>query len=101
MDYFQRNGSSLAKIQFANVLNGSNSSDLLYQSLKHLPEVQILNFSENALSVDDCKAIGKVLSEFKNVRELDLTNTKIQKTHGKEIADGLMRAKQLEILKIA
>lgn len=101
MDYFQKNGNSLTKLQFNDVFRYGNSSDLLYQSLKHLPEIQVLNFSQNSLSVEDCKAIGKVLSEFKNIRELDLTNTKIQKTHGKEIADGLMRAKQLELLKIA
>ena len=49
---------------------------------------------------EDCKAIGKVLSDFKNIRELDLSNTQISLEHSKEIADGLMRAKQLEIIKL-
>jgi hypothetical protein len=41
-----------------------------------------------------------VISDFKNIQELVLTNTGIDHLKGKEIADGLMRAKQLEILKL-
>ena len=46
------------------------------------------------------KAIGKVLADFKNIRELDLTNCKCNDSSIKDIADGLMRAKQLEIIKL-
>lgn len=48
----------------------------------------------------DCKAIGRVLSDFKNIRELVLVESLLLTSTAKDIADGLMRAKQLEILKI-
>jgi len=76
------------------------SSEYLYACLKCLPNIQILNFRDNALTTNDAKAIGKVLSSYKHIKELDLSNTSITVTQGKEIADGLMRAKQLEILKL-
>jgi len=42
------------------------------------------------------------LSEFKSIRELNLSKTGISvHTGGKDIADGLMRAKQLEILNLS
>jgi hypothetical protein len=44
--------------------------------------------------LNDFKAIGKVLTEFKSVKELRLRRTGItMDTGGKDIADGLMRAK--------
>ncbi len=49
----------------------------------------------------DAKAIGKVLADFKNIRELDINGCGLTLQTVKEIADGLMRAKQLEILKVA
>jgi hypothetical protein len=48
----------------------------------------------------DCKAIGKILSDFLHIKELEITNSKISDSHAKEIADGLMRAKNIEILKL-
>ena len=49
---------------------------------------------------NDAKAIGKVLADFKHIRELDLTNCGLNVNTTKDIADGLMRAKQLEIIKM-
>jgi len=42
-----------------------------------------------------------VLSEFNTIRELNMSHTNLMRSTTKEIADGLMRAKQLEILKLA
>ena len=62
----------------------------------------VLNFSDNYLVPHDCKALGKILTDFKSVRELRLRNTNLTLGNGgKDIADGLMRAKQLEILDIS
>lgn len=65
-----------------------------------MPDLQILNFRDNTFTINQSKAIGKVLSDFKNIKEIDLSNSNISTGLGKEIADGLMRAKQLEIFKI-
>ena len=53
------------------------------------------------MSAIDCKAIGKVLSEFKQIRELNLSDCGLRTDIAKEIADGLMRAKQLEIIRLS
>jgi Ran GTPase-activating protein (RanGAP) involved in mRNA processing and transport len=99
MSYFHKNGGLLQKVQMSNVYQRT-SGDFLYPTLKCLPDLQILSFKDNMLAANDCKAIGKVLSDFKNIRELDLRNCMLDTTKGKEIADGLMRAKQLEIIKL-
>jgi Ran GTPase-activating protein (RanGAP) involved in mRNA processing and transport len=52
------------------------------------------------LFVEDCKGIAKALSDFKNIRELNLTKCNLNTAMFKEIADGLMRAKQLEIIRM-
>jgi len=76
------------------------SQESLYSVLKNIPDVQLLDFTHTPLSLQDCKAIGKVLSDFKNIRELVLNNCSLTTVTAKEIADGLMRAKQLEVLKM-
>jgi len=48
---------------------------------------------DNLISNVDAKALGKVLSDFKFIKELDLSNTSMSSDQSKEIADGLMRAK--------
>ena len=100
--YFKDNGCSLDSLTLSYIHNRENTieNDYLYSVLKNIPDVQLLNFTHTPLCLSDCKAIGKVLSDFKNIRELVLTDTKLTTQNGKEIADGLMRAKQLEILRI-
>lgn len=41
-----------------------------------------------------------MLSDFKCIKELNLTKSGVRANFGKEIADGLMRAKQLEVIKL-
>lgn len=49
----------------------------------------------------DTKAIGKILSDFKRIKELDISNCNLTHLTAQDIADGLMRAKSLEIIKLA
>lgn len=95
--YYQKNGGKLLKYQHK--LQGQ-SGEHLYQILKCFPSLIVLSFKHIFLTLDDAKAIGKVLTIFANIRELDLTDTNITVAHSKEIADGLIKAKKLEYIKI-
>jgi hypothetical protein len=48
---------------------------MLYPCLKLHEDIQILKFNNLRLNQNDAKAIGKVLADFKNIRELDITNS--------------------------
>lgn len=53
------------------------------------------------MSLYDCKAIGKILSDFMHIKELEIINSRFSDAHAKEIADGLMRAKNIEVLNLS
>lgn len=89
--YFQKNGGKLTK--YTHRIRQQMNQAQLYQVLKCIPDIQVLCFKGTQLNVTNCKDIGKVLSDFKHISELDLSDTNISKVHGKEIADGLIRAK--------
>lgn len=59
----------------------------------------MLKFNHTSLLPGEAKAIGKVLADFKNISELDISYCNLNSSKAKDIADGLMRAKKLEILK--
>ena len=92
MAYFSKNGGALEKFHMANMSNNENN-DLLYQSFKCIKDIQVLSLMGTTLTKEDGKAIGKILSDFKNFRELDLRKCQLGANNSKEIADGLMRAK--------
>lgn len=71
------------------------TQDNLYPCLKCNPEIRVLNFEKYRVTAQDCKAIGKVLSDFKNIKELNMSDTYLDNVKSKDIADGLMRAKSL------
>lgn len=75
--YFKDNGCSLESLTMAHLQshNGKIEQDYLYSVLKSIPDVQLLDFTHTPLCLSDCKAIGKVLSDFKHIRELILTDT--------------------------
>ena len=99
MNYMAKDGRQLQKIELNALLGVSSSSgDYLYPCLKPHQNLVSLDFSNQVISTEDAKAIGKVLADFRQVRELNLTNANLNTTTTKEIADGLMRAKQLEVL---
>ncbi len=58
-----------------------------------------LNLRNNKIGIEDAKAIKKVLQTFKAIKELDLSNTDMRTDKGKEIADGIIQAKKLEVFK--
>ena len=97
--YFADSKGSLSKLQINNIL-GSNSDEYLYACLKCLPELRVLKVNDQAISLKDAQTIGRVLSDFKNIQEIDMTNCFLDQQKSKEIADGLMRAKQLQIIKM-
>lgn len=76
------------------------TGEFLYPCLKMVPDITRLDFSHSNLSAFDAKAIGKVLADFHNIRELNISHCNLSVTTAKDIADGLMRAKKLEVLKI-
>ena len=78
----------------------ANSTDNLFPCLKPHSNLVSLDFSYQIISLEDAKAIGKVLADFRQVRELKLQAAGLGNQTIKEIADGLMRAKQLEILNL-
>lgn len=90
--YYAENSGSLVKLQVNNIL-GQNSDEYLYQCLKCLPELKILKINDQAITIKDAQTIGRVLSDFKGIQEIDLTNCQLDQAKSKEIADGLMRAK--------
>jgi len=101
MNYMAKEGRQLDKICVYKLLGFTGSSgDFLYPCLKPNTNLVSLDFKNCHLSIDDAKAIGKVLADFRCIRELDLTSSGLNTTTVKEIADGLMRAKQLEVLKL-
>jgi hypothetical protein len=53
----------------------------------------VIKLNNQAVQLKDAQTIGKVLSDFKNIQEIDMTNCSLDQTKAKEIADGLMRAK--------
>lgn len=93
MAYMQKEGRELKMIQFDDVLGRDKSAELFYGVLKHHPNLICLKVNNGTLSADDSKAIGKILADFKFIRELDISNTSLDVNTSKEIADGLMRAK--------
>jgi Ran GTPase-activating protein (RanGAP) involved in mRNA processing and transport len=86
-------------MQFDDMLSKQRSAELFYGVLKYHPNLICLKVNKGVLSGDDAKAIGKILADFKFIRELDVSSTSLDVNTSKEIADGLMRAKQLEIFK--
>jgi hypothetical protein len=66
-----------------------------------IPAIQVIKINNCNISKKEATSIGKVLSDFKSIRELDLSNNNMSQEVAKEIADGLMRAKQLEIARFA
>lgn len=100
MNYMSQNGRQLEKINF-NQLCAHSIDEMLYPILKLHPNIICLQFNKGTMIRESSKAIGKVLADFKHIRELDISGCGLAELQGKDIADGLMRAKQLEVLKCA
>ena len=89
-----KDGRHLEMIQFDNILTRRGAeAELLFSILKHHPNLICLKVNKGTISLEDAKAIGKILADFKCIRELDVSNCGLDTTTTKDIADGLMRAK--------
>ena len=65
-----------------------------------MPDLECLAMHECQINTELSKIVGKMLSDFKNVIELDLTQSYLNANDAKNIADGLMRAKRLEVIRL-
>lgn len=99
MKYLTQNGAKLNKIQFYNMLGEPIFKDKLHSVLTNIPQLICLNVSHSNLGPEDAKAIKKILQTCKTIRELDISNCQLDEAKTKEIADGFMKSKQLQILK--
>lgn len=97
-NYVKANG-KLLKLEIDRVF--SLDSQKLLPLFKTFPELQVINLNQMTVDYQIAGVLNKVLTNFKNIQELDLVDCRMGVDAGKEIADGLMRAKQLEILRIA
>ena len=95
---FQKDGGKLRRIEFNRMPVLTDQKLLL--SLRNLPDLKIIVFKGVYVSQPIAAILNKVLTDFKFIQELDLTDCKLTVPCGKEIADGLMRAKQMEIFRI-
>jgi hypothetical protein len=99
--YNAKNGGCLGKISFRNMLGPQMSNDMLYSVLKTQPSLVCLNLSHNKIGIEDAKAIKRALQTLRGVRELNLTDSGLSTEAAKEIADGIVQAKKLEVFKLA
>lgn len=99
LNYLTKNGGSIKKFEFGHGIDSINE-DFFFGYLKQMPELIVLKINDYPLMAKDTKAIGKFLSNYNSIKELDLSRTSMSTDVAKEIADGLMRAKNIEILKM-
>ena len=66
-----------------------------------MPNLVVLEIKNYELKKDDAKAIGKYLGMHPKLAELSLCDTNLSTECSKEIADGLMRAKGIRVLRLA
>mmetsp|Transcript_42111 Transcript_42111/g.48856 ORF Transcript_42111/g.48856 Transcript_42111/m.48856 type:complete len:596 (+) Transcript_42111:1390-3177(+) len=93
---YHDNGGSLKKLFLHKVFTCNG----FYKIIRNFPDLQAIETYGSTLSSEACKAIGKVLSDNKYMKELDLSSTSYNDQMAKDIADGLMRAKMMEVLKL-
>ena len=93
MNYMAKEGRQLEKFQMNKILGYCENQDNLYPFLKPNTNLLSIDVSDSVMNVEDSRAIGKVLADFRQIRELNLNNCSLSTLTTKEIADGLMRAK--------
>lgn len=77
------------------------SDTKLLQTFKGLPDLRVINMNQMKITQPIASVLNKILTNFKHIQEIDLVSCGLGVEAGKEIADGLMGAKQLEIFRIA
>lgn len=92
MSYMKKEGRDLKQLVFDRDMLG-RAHENFYSVLKFHPNLMSLKCNNTILSIEEAKAIGKVLADFKFIKELDVSKANLDLNTSKEIADGLMRAK--------
>jgi len=96
---FAKAHGKLLKLEISRLQSLYDQKLLLF--FKTFPNLRVIDMSQMNVTQQIAAVLNKVLTNFKNIQELNLVDCKMTVESGKEIADGLMRAKQLEILRIA
>ncbi len=73
----------------------------LLSVLRSVPDLKVIKMRGMYVTQPIASVLNKVLTDFKFIQEVDLTDCKLTVPCGKEVADGLMRAKQVEMLRLA
>jgi len=103
---FVKNGGQLEEIVYNKftILQASVNevSDQLYGAMKIMSDLRSITIkNNNMLLFKGAKALSDIVTSHKNLRELHLVNAGLNDAQAKEIADGLMRAKQIEVLNLS
>ena len=96
LNNFKEQGGKLKKL----ILNGVEDLGEYKSMFKHLPDLESLQLIKGDVNSEAGLSIGKLISENKNFKELDFFGVEIYNKALKNIADGLMRAKNIEVLKL-
>lgn len=96
---FKDKGGKLKKL-FLHKVSTVELEGGIYKILKNLPDLESIETNDSIIDDNSGKSFGKILSDNKNVRELNFSGATYSNKVAKEIADGLMRAKMLEALKL-
>ena len=90
------------KLHKFKIMNPKQSPEYkLNMILKCFPELRCIILRDLSMTQGISQTISKAITDFKFIQELDLKKCNINASQAKDLADGLMRAKQIEILKLA
>lgn len=95
---FSKAGGKIVKLELNRMPVLTDQKLLL--SLRMLPDLRVICMKDLYVTQPIAAVLSKVLTDFKSIQELDLTNCKLNAPCGKDLADGLMRAKQMEVLRL-
>ena len=101
---FREKGGRLEQLMISRVALGNNTlmEEKFSQGLRTIgEELRLLKMNDLTVTKGMATAVAKMLSENKKLVELDLSRAGLSTVVAKELADGLMRAKQLEAIKLS
>ena len=104
---FVKNGGSLKEISYgpfaaSSADNRNEMSEKLFLPINLSQDLITLSIrANNMMSFNGGKALSKVITDHKNILELNLSGAGLTREIAKDLADGLMRAKQLQKVDIS
>lgn len=99
--YHAQNGGQLQTLKFSKIVGLNFSRDLMGLVLKPLQHLVCLHMRDNKIGIEDARAVRFLLQSSKTLKEVDLTNSGLNLEMSKEIADGIIQAKRIEVFKVA